>query len=93
MKKQESSSVETYNTIHYNPSYNEDITTAWFVDYQKAYDTIHRQIVSNKLELYGVRCPVLKLLKSFFYKNRKYSTGINKSFSTEVTSFIVYPSH
>ena len=75
----------TYTSLN-----NSDFLITVFFDYKKAFNTIHLQILSSKLELYVIRGRPLKSLKSYL-QNRKYSTPINKSFSTEITSNIGLP--
>ena len=47
-----------------------------FVDLEKAFDTVHHDILCEKLEFYGLRGNVNKLIKSYL-SNRKQFVSIN----------------
>ena len=64
-----------YNSIDSN-----DHTIAIFIDYQKAFDTINRDILLQKLEKYGIRGTPLNLISSYL-TNRFQFTKINGCFS------------
>ena len=55
-----------------------------FVDLQKAYDTVNRGILLQKLDRYGVRGPVLQLIASFL-SNRKQRVRCGAAKSSEAT--------
>ena len=56
---------------------NNDITCSIFLDLAKAFDTVDRKILLNKLYKYGIRGEPHKLLTSYL-KNRQQCTIINK---------------
>ena len=43
-----------------------EATVGIFLDLSKAFDTINRELLFTKLELYGIRDAVLQWIKSFF---------------------------
>ena len=53
-----------------------------FIDLEKAFDTVNHEILCDKLELYGLRGNINKLLKSYL-SNRKQYVSIN-GFDSEV---------
>ena len=55
-------------------------TLAIFIDFSKCFDTLNRDILITKLEIYGVRGPPLDLLKSYL-DNRYQAVKVNNSYS------------
>ena len=53
-----------------------------FLDYSACFDTIDRNILLWKLEKYGVRGPVLSIMKSYF-QNRKQTVSYKSSTSSQ----------
>ena len=43
-----------------------------FVDLRKAFDTVNREILLNKLEHYGIRASMLKWLKSYLFDRKQF---------------------
>lgn len=50
-----------------------EITMGIYLDLQKAFDTVNHQILIKKLEIYGVRGPVLKWFTSYLSNRRQYT--------------------
>ena len=55
-----------------------------FVDLEKAFGTVNRNILLSKLEYYGMRGPINTWLKSYLY-NRKQIVTIN-GYESEINS-------
>ena len=43
-----------------------------FIDFKKAYDTVSHDILSRKLETYGIKNNAIKLIKSFLSDRKQY---------------------
>ena len=59
---------------------NGNFTCGVSLDLQKAFDTVNHEILTSKLEYYGVRGTPLDLFKNYF-KNRTQFTSVNNSAS------------
>ena len=55
---------------------NNETAVATFIDFSRAFDSINRELLLQKLELYGIRGVPLQLLRSYF-TNRFQLTKIN----------------
>ena len=44
---------------------NQEVTTAVFIDFKKAFGTVSHNILIQNLELLGVKCMNLKLMKYY----------------------------
>ena len=64
----------------YNSESNKLNTSAAFLDYSKAFDTVDHDILLQKLEKYGIRGQSLELLKSYF-QDRKQYVSLNNTVS------------
>ena len=63
---------------------------ALFIDYQKAFDTVNREILLKKLDKYGIRGKPLDLIASYL-SNRFQFTKINSSQSSKLPCNIGLP--
>ena len=50
---------------------NQEVTTAVFIDFKKAFDTVSHNILIQKLELHGVKGMNLKLMKNYLSNRRQ----------------------
>ena len=64
-----------YRNLHDNLS-----TLAVYIDFSKCFDTLNRDILIKKLEIYGIRGPPLKLLISYL-ENRSQAVKVNNTIS------------
>ena len=55
-------------------------TLAVYIDFSKCFDTLNRDILIKKLEIYGIRGPPLKLLASYL-ENRCQAVKVNNTLS------------
>ena len=55
-----------------NASVNREFTIGIFVDLKKAFDTIDHNLLSKKLEFYGIRGIANDWIKSYLYKRKQY---------------------
>ena len=67
-----------------------EISTATFIDFSKAFDSIDRQMLLNKLSLYGIRGLPLQFFTSYF-TNRYQLTKINNIKSDVLPNSIGVP--
>ena len=74
-----------YDTIDHN-----EFAIALFIDYQKAFDTVNRNILLRKIEKYGIRGRALDLVTSYL-SNRYQYVKINNSLSSKLPSNIGVP--
>ena len=50
---------------------NQEVTTAVFIDFKKAFDTVSLNMLIQKLELHGVKGMNLKLMKNYLSNRRQ----------------------
>lgn len=78
-------SVETASINLFDYIYSEvdrgKYTVAILFDLSKAFDSVNKQVLFNKLENIGIRGNILELIKSFM-DNRTLTVKVNESFST-----------
>ena len=74
-----------YSAIDHN-----EFAIALFIDYQKAFDTVNREILLKKLDRYGIRGKPLDLIASYL-SNRYQFTKINSSQSSKLPCNIGLP--
>ena len=69
---------------------NDEYTCTFFLDLSKAFDTVNREILNQKLWRYGIRGPAFDLIKSYL-TNRKQYTLVNGVHSQELAIEIGVP--
>ena len=68
--------TDLYENLLHNLN-NKLISCAVFVDLRKAFDSVNHSILLTKLEHYGVRGNVLKLIRSYLSSRKQYFQGGN----------------
>lgn len=67
---------------------NKENTLAVFCDLSKAFDTLDHDILINKLQIYGIRGPMLNLLQSYLHSRSMYvKNGKEISSTQEIPDF------